>query len=137
MAFTSSISRVARRTLIGACTAALLCGTATIANAQQAWPARPVRIIVPATPGGSSDPLARIFAEELSRALNGSFVVENRAGANGNVGAALVAKAEPDGYTILMSWTGTLVSAVTLYTPSLSTRSATSSPSCCSAASPT
>jgi len=115
MAIASLFPRAARRALIGACAAALLCGAATIASAQQAWPARPVRIIVPATPGGSSDPLARIFAEELSRALNGSFVVENRAGANGNVGAALVAKAEPDGYTILMSWTGTLVSAVTLY----------------------
>ncbi len=88
---------------------------ATWPSFAQTWPARPVRIIVPATPGGSSDPLARIFAEELSRTLHGSFVVENRAGANGNVGAALVAKAEPDGYTILMSWTGTLVSAVTMY----------------------
>lgn len=81
----------------------------------QAWPTRPVRIIVPAAPGGSSDPLARMAAEELGRALGGSFVVENRPGANGNVGAALVAKAPADGYTLLMSWTGTLVSAVTLY----------------------
>lgn len=84
--------------------------------AQSAWPqSRPVRIINPAAPGGSSDPLARIVAEELQRVFGGSFIVENRPGANGNIGAALVAKAEPDGHTLLMSWTGTLVSAVTMY----------------------
>lgn len=94
--------------------AGLACWLAMPALAQ-GWPTRPVRIIVPAAPGGSSDPLARMTAEELGKALGGSFVVENRPGANGNLGAALVAKAEPDGYTLLMSWTGTLVSAVTLY----------------------
>lgn len=92
----------------------LTCALALPAHGE-GWPTRPVRIIVPAAPGGSSDPLARMTAEELGKALGGSFVVENRPGANGNVGAALVAKAEPDGHTLLMSWTGTLVSAVTLY----------------------
>lgn len=82
----------------------------------QSWPsARPVKIILPATPGGSSDPLARLMAEELGRTLGGNFIVENKPGANGNVGASFVAKADPDGYTILFSWTGTLISAVTLY----------------------
>lgn len=82
----------------------------------QAWPtAKPVKIILPATPGGSSDPLARMMAEELGRTLGGNFIVENRPGANGNIGASLVAKADPDGYTILFSWTGTLISAVTMY----------------------
>ena len=82
----------------------------------QGWPtARPVKIILPATPGGSSDPLARMMAEELGRTLGGNFIVENRPGANGNIGASLVAKADPDGYTILFSWTGTLISAVTMY----------------------
>lgn len=94
--------------------ACLACAMALPAHGE-GWPTRPVRIIVPAAPGGSSDPLARMTAEELGKALGGSFVVENRPGANGNVGAALVAKAEPDGHTLLMSWTGTLVSAVTLY----------------------
>lgn len=93
---------------------AVLCALA-LPSLAQTWPSRPVRIIVPAAPGGSSDPLARMTAEELGRALGSSFVVENRPGANGNVGAAMVAKAEPDGYTLLMSWTGTLVSAVTMY----------------------
>lgn len=98
----------------GALLVAVLVAAAASVHAQS-WPTRPVRIIVPAAPGGSSDPLARMTAEELGKALGGSFVVENRPGANGNVGAALVAKAEPDGHTLLMSWTGTLVSAVTLY----------------------
>ena len=105
--------RTVRRRCLGAA-ALLACGLAAPAHAE-GWPTRPVRIIVPAAPGGSSDPLARMTAEELGKALGGSFVVENRPGANGNVGAAMVAKAEPDGHTLLMSWTGTLVSAVTLY----------------------
>ncbi|GAA5232743.1 tripartite tricarboxylate transporter substrate binding protein [Verticiella sediminum] len=79
------------------------------------WPTRSVRVIVPAAPGGSADPLARMISEELGRALKQSFVVENRPGANGNVGASMVAREAPDGYTLLLSWTGTLVSAVTMY----------------------
>lgn len=81
----------------------------------QTWPTKPVRIVVPAAPGGSADPLARMAAEELSRVLGQSFVVENRPGANGNVGAASVVNAAADGYTLLFGWTGTLVPAVTLY----------------------
>jgi tripartite-type tricarboxylate transporter receptor subunit TctC len=82
----------------------------------QTWPtSRPVKVIVPAAPGGSSDPLARLMAEELGGALGGTFIVENRPGANGNVGASFAAKAEPDGYTLLFSWPGTLISAVTMY----------------------
>jgi tripartite-type tricarboxylate transporter receptor subunit TctC len=91
--------------------ALLLCGAARAAD----WPTHAVRIIVPAAPGGSSDPLARIVAEELGRTLHQTFIVENRPGANGNVGAASVARAEPDGNTLLFSWTGTLISAVTMY----------------------
>ncbi|MBL6454370.1 tripartite tricarboxylate transporter substrate binding protein [Belnapia sp. T6] len=67
----------------------------------QAWPARPVRLIVPFTPGGATDAIARLVAERLGAALGQSFVVENRAGAGGNVGAEIAAKAEPDGYTLL------------------------------------
>ena len=93
----------------------VLC-SAAFTSLAQTWPtARPVKVIVPSAPGGSSDPLARMFAEELGVALGGNFVVENRPGANGNVGASFAAKAEPDGYTLLFSWPGTLVSAVTMY----------------------
>ena len=81
----------------------------------QAWSNKLVRIIVPVAPGGSADPLARILAEELGRTYNQTFLVENRPGANGNIGAAMVTKAPPDGYTLLLGWAGTLVSAVTLY----------------------
>lgn len=81
----------------------------------QAWPTRPVRIILPAAPGGSSDPLARLVSEELGRSLGQNFVVENRAGANGNVGAVMAVKAPPDGYTFMLGWAGTMVSAVTMY----------------------
>ena len=93
----------------------VLC-SAAFTSLAQTWPtARPVKVILPSAPGGSSDPLARMFAEELGGALGGNFVVENRPGANGNVGASFAAKAEPDGYTLLFSWPGTLVSAVTMY----------------------
>ena len=93
----------------------VLC-SAAFTSLAQTWPtARPVKVIVPSAPGGSSDPLARMFAEELGVALGGNFIVENRPGANGNVGASFAAKAEPDGYTLLFSWPGTLVSAVTMY----------------------
>ena len=103
----------ARRALVS-----LAIGAAALACAgvqAQAWPTKPVRIVVPAAPGGSADPLARLVAEELGRALNQSFVVENRPGANGNVGVASVVKSPPDGYTLSFAWTGTLVPAITLY----------------------
>ncbi len=77
------------------------------ATAQTAWPNKPVKIIVPFAPGGTTDILARAMAPELSRAFGQPFVVENRAGAGGNVGADAVAKAPADGYTLLMGTVGT------------------------------
>jgi tripartite-type tricarboxylate transporter receptor subunit TctC len=74
----------------------------------QAWsPSRSVRIVVPFTAGGATDALARIMAERLGAALGQSFVVDNRPGAGGNVGTELVAKADPDGHTLLMCTIGT------------------------------
>jgi tripartite-type tricarboxylate transporter receptor subunit TctC len=69
----------------------------------QDWPARPVRIVVPSSPGGGTDVYARLLAQALSESLKQQFVVENRPGASGNIGAAAVAKAAPDGYTFLVS----------------------------------
>jgi tripartite-type tricarboxylate transporter receptor subunit TctC len=69
----------------------------------QGWPAKPVRVIVAFAPGGSLDFVTRIVAERLSQDLGQPFVVENRAGANGNVAAEFVAKQPPDGYTVLAS----------------------------------
>jgi tripartite-type tricarboxylate transporter receptor subunit TctC len=72
----------------------------------QAWPSKPVRIVVPFAAGGTTDILARAIAPELQKAFGQSFIVENRAGAGGNVGAELVAKSN-DGHTILMGTVGT------------------------------
>lgn len=72
----------------------------------QAWPTKPVRIVVPFAPGGTTDILARAIAPELQKAFGQSFVVENRAGAGGNVGTEAVAKSN-DGHTILMGTVGT------------------------------
>ncbi len=75
--------------------------------AQSGWPNKPVRIVVPFAPGGTTDILARAVAPELSKAFGQQFVVDNRAGAGGNVGADIVAKSPADGYTLLMGTVGT------------------------------
>ena len=71
------------------------------------WPNKPVRIVVPFAPGGTTDILARALAPELSKAFGQTFVIENKPGAGGNTGADLVAKSPPDGYTLLMGTVGT------------------------------
>ena len=78
------------------------------AHAQDDYPNRPVRIIVPFAPGGSTDVVARVLADKLGAELKQSFIVENRAGAGGNIGADVVAKSPPDGYMLLMGTTGVL-----------------------------
>lgn len=76
------------------------------AMAQAKFPNRPITLVVPTPPGGSTDFSARLIAEPLSRALGQPVVVDNRAGASGNIGNALVARAKPDGYTLLVSYSG-------------------------------
>src|SRR5262249_34229961 len=87
--------------------ATCLCAAAwaTPADAQE-WPAKPVRIVVPFSPGGSSDQLARLLAPELAAAFKQQFYIENRAGSSGAVGSAQVARAEADGYTFVNAGSG-------------------------------
>ena len=80
---------------------------ASTALAQPAWPTKPVKIVVPFAPGGTTDILARAVAPELTKAFGQTFIVDNRVGAGGNVGADIVAKSPADGYTLLMGTVGT------------------------------
>jgi len=89
----------------------VLFGLACLATAMgvahtQEWPAKPVRIVVPFSPGGSSDQLARLLAPEFSTTFGQQFYVENRAGSSGSIGSAQVAKSAPDGYTLVNAGSG-------------------------------
>ena len=93
------IGTVARRTAV----AVLLVVAPCIALAQDAYPSRPIALIVPFPPGGVADIVARPFADALSRELKAPVVIENKAGAGGGIGMGFVAKAKPDGYTLLLA----------------------------------
>ncbi|MDB5825031.1 MAG: transporter substrate-binding protein [Herminiimonas sp.] len=93
-------------------TVALSCMIAP--SVAQEWPTKPITLIVPFSVGGSTDITARLLADKLRNVLGQSVIVENRAGAGGNIGAAAVAKAAPDGYTLLMA-TSTHVTNPSLY----------------------
>src|SRR3954453_11846536 len=86
---------------------ALVSAAATPARAED-WPAKPVRIIVPFAPGGTADTLGRLVAQKLSESFKEQFVIENRGGAGGVIGSEVVAKAAPDGYTLVVSGVGSL-----------------------------
>src|ERR1700754_3412770 len=75
----------------------------------QAWPSKPVTLLVPFPPGGSTDLIARTLGAKLQEKLGGTFIIDNKAGAGGRVGAAKAKRAPPDGYTILVSSLGPFV----------------------------
>ena len=94
--------------------ASLVVALPRLACAQE-FPARPVRIVVPFAPGGGNDVFARHLAAGMTDVLKQQVIVENRAGAGGTIGSDLVAKAKPDGYTLLLGHTGTLAINPSLY----------------------
>jgi tripartite-type tricarboxylate transporter receptor subunit TctC len=95
--------------------AILLAFAAPVAASAQAYPTRPIMLVSPFPPGGSVSLVARIVAEKMSETLGQSMVVENRGGAGGTIGARFVAKSAPDGYTLLLGYTGTLAIGPSLY----------------------
>ncbi len=112
------IARIFRRTsasFIAILAAAYAVACAPTPAAAQAYPTRPVTIVVPFAAGGGNDIMARLIAQHLSRALGQQFVIENRAGAGGTVGARAVAKAAPDGYTLMVGHSGVFGVAPALY----------------------
>ena len=100
-------SLVSRRRFSAGIAAAAAASLPGLGAAQENWPAKPIRLVIPFPPGGATDILGRMVAQELSKALGVSVVADNRAGAGGNIGAEAVAKAAPDGYTLLMCTIGT------------------------------
>lgn len=102
---------------IGAACAALLALSLSMApaHAQDAWPTKPVRLVVPFAPGGATDLAARLIAQKLTDRLGRQVFVENRGGANGSIGAEVAARAAGDGYTLVMGTTGTHAINFSLY----------------------
>jgi tripartite-type tricarboxylate transporter receptor subunit TctC len=94
---------MSKRKLVLAALLALLGSLCHSFAGAQEWPAKPVRIIVPFAPGGTADTLGRLVAQKLTETFKENFVIENRGGAGGVIGSELVAKAEPDGYTLVVS----------------------------------
>ena len=100
-----------RRLLAGAAAAAatLVVGAPRPARAQDAFPSKPIRLVVPFTPGGVTDTSGRVIAEFLGRRLGQQVVVDNKPGASGNIGTQIVATAPADGHTLLLGFDGTMV----------------------------
>jgi len=96
-------------------TCATLLALTTVLSQAQTFPTKPVRIVVPQTPGGASDALARIVGQKLSEKWGQPVVIENRAGAGGNIGMDVVAKSAGDGHTLLMSYVGSHAINVSIY----------------------
>ncbi len=110
---TASLSR--RHLVLGTAAAAASACLPGLAQAQAAWPNRPVRVVVPFPPGGLTDAYARMYCEQLSRKFGQAFNIENKTGAGGTLGAGDVAKAAPDGYTLLISTSTPTWQAKVLY----------------------
>ena len=106
---TTRLSSPVRRKRVAAAALSLAALAPALSYAQAAWPNKPVRIVVPYAPGGANDILARVVAEKLAPVLGQPVLVENKPGAGAMVGSDFVAKAAPDGYTLLMAASGPMV----------------------------
>ena len=100
------MSNPSRRAVLAAGAAALSLPFVGRASAQAPWPTKVVRVVVPFAPGGTTDILGRLMAQKLSEEYGQQFIVENKAGAGGNIGADAVAKSDPDGYTFVIGTPG-------------------------------
>lgn len=107
----NSFNSARRSVLSGAGLAlmAVLGGLPAAAYAQDAWPNKPIRLVVPFTPGGVTDTSGRLIAEYLGKRLGQQIIVDNKPGASGNIGTSLVKAAPPDGYTLVLGFDGTMV----------------------------
>ncbi|CAN5372151.1 tripartite tricarboxylate transporter substrate binding protein [soil metagenome] len=107
-----------RRGMLAAALGASALATLPMQVAAQpaAWPSKPIKLVIPYPPGGSSDIIARSISQPLSEALKQTVIVENRPGANGNLGAEFVARSAPDGYTLLLCDVGALAISPSVYT---------------------
>jgi len=108
----STIFNNTRRRLLSLSGLALLSaagGLLASANAQDAWPNKPIRLVVPFTPGGVTDTSGRLIAEHLGKRLGQQIIVDNKPGASGNIGTSLVKAAAADGYTLVLGFDGTMV----------------------------
>jgi tripartite-type tricarboxylate transporter receptor subunit TctC len=108
-------SHPSRRQIVLAALAAVAASAAPLTATAQAYPAKPITIVVPFSAGGTTDILARVIGQALNKELGQSVIVDNRAGAGGNIGGALAAKAAADGYTLFMGTVGTHAINQSLY----------------------
>jgi len=99
--------KISRRKSLAVCLAGLVLAAPLAVLAQQAWPSKPITLVVPFPPGGQTDAVGRIMAEKLSKELGQPVIVENRPGVNGSLGSEAVARATPDGYTLIVTGPGT------------------------------
>lgn len=109
----SASLRVLLRAVCGAAAVVAVAGAAQAA--EPAYPSKPITLVIPFSPGGSTDILGRLLAQKLSESMNVSVVAENKPGANGTIGVDRVAKAQPDGYTVVLGDVGGMSMAPGLY----------------------